>query len=304
MYKSGEFLAFLAFLIWGLMPLYWRQLHDIDPILIVSHRILWGSVWVCLYLLIQGRFQEIKVNFHTKRNFLSGLASGFLIAINWYLFIWAIASGRVIESALGYYLSPIVNILLGVFLLGEKVKKIHWVVLCLCLLGVSISFWAYGSIPILALTLALSFGFYSVLKKKTRVAVLPALAFETWAILPFSIAWLWWRGFNTNLDFQVWDIYGKGLSQSQVWLLLGTGIVTALPLALYSESSKKISLITLGIFQLLGPTLQFSCGVFIFRESIKAEHKITMAFFIFAYLLYLGQTYLRPRIKWMKFPLK
>lgn len=267
--RNGIALGAAAYLMWGLFPLYWPLLKPIGAFEILAHRVVWSLVVVVALLVPMRRLTWFRAVPRQKLAWLT-LASA-LIAFNWLLYIWAVNAGHVVETSLGYFINPLVSVLLGVLVLGEKLRRAQWLVLGGALVGVLVLAFDAGRPPWIALGLAPSFGLYGLVKKRTGVGSVESLSFETAVLVPFALAWLAW------LEFSGTGAFGHGALRQEA-LLVGAGVMTAIPLICFGAAANRIPLSTLGLLQYFAPSLQFLCGVVIFHEEMTAGRWIGFAF--------------------------
>jgi chloramphenicol-sensitive protein RarD len=253
-----------AFASWGVLPLYWRLLRGVPPFTVLAHRIVWTALAATLVLAKRGALGELRALASNPRTALTGVATTALIATNWYMFIWGIDQGRTIECSLGYFMSPLVNVLLGTVFLRERVARAHGVAVLLAATGVAALVRAHGSFPWLGLTLAVTFAVYGLLRKMAKFTSLPGLAFESLALAPLAIV-------------VVPQVPPEARTALNVALLVGSGVVTALPLLWFNEAAKRMPLSVLGLLQYLSPTGQFLVGVFVFHEAFSPEKFLAFA---------------------------
>lgn len=253
-----------AFASWGVLPLYWRLLRGVPPFTVLAHRIVWTALAATLVLAKRGALGELRALVSNPRTALTGVATTALIATNWYVFIWGIDQGRTIECSLGYFMSPLVNVLLGTVFLRERVTRAHGAAVLLAAVGVAALVRAHGSFPWLGLTLAVTFAVYGLLRKIARFTSLAGLAFESLALAPLAI-------------LVVPEVPPEARTPLHVALLVGSGIVTALPLLWFNEAAKRMPLTVLGLLQFLSPTGQFLVGLLVFREAFSPEKFLAFA---------------------------
>ena len=265
-YNKGLLYGLLCYCIWGLFPLYWRLLDHVDSFEILAHRMLWSAVFMAT-LFMGIRKMRLRQHIRQPRQYLMLLVTGTLISFNWVLYIWAINNGYILQSSLGYYINPLVNVLLGYIFLGERLNRAQTIALLLALAGVLYFTIDYGRFPIVSLGLAFSFGIYGLLKKKMGLNATPALTVETlWMMLPALVF----------LTLQ----FNKGTSALNsfdplTWLLLFlAGAVTAIPLLFYGKAAERITLTALGFLQYVSPTGQFLIGIFVYQESFTTAHLV------------------------------
>lgn len=257
--STGVLCAALAYAMWGLFPLYFRQLHDVPAFEIVLHRSAWSLVFMLVVLAVLRRFGALRDALRSARQVGLFALSALLLSTNWLVYVWAVNNGRVVESSLGYFITPLVNVLLGTFVLHERPRPGQWLAVGVAAAGVVWLTVAAGALPWIALVIAGSFGVYGLLRKTAPLGALEGLALETLLLAPLvlpALAWLTWRGDSALAD---------GSAATLGWLLLA-GPLTALPLLLFATGARRISMTTLGVLQYIGPTIQFGLGVWLFRE--------------------------------------
>lgn len=252
-------MASAAHLLWGLFPLYFHLLASVPAFEVIAHRALWSFVVLGTAFLFLGRDPWKGVRFDARLwsgHFLSGL----LIAANWLVYVWGVGNGHVVECSLGYFVNPLVSVLLGVVVLGERLRRLQWIALGLVAAAVVWLGFAYGSVPWLSLALALTFGGYGLARKTSPLPSAPGLFLETVLLLPLALGWLAWGPPATSGHWVDGDTITK-------LLLALTGLVTTIPLLLFASGARRIPLSMVGFIQYLTPTLQFLIGVFLFRED-------------------------------------
>jgi chloramphenicol-sensitive protein RarD len=265
---------------WGLLPLYWHLLENVSYLEVLGHRMFWGLLFLALVCVVIRRRETAEL-FHNRRALLLLTVSGLLVTFNWGLFIYAINSGHVLQSALGYYINPLISILLGVIFFKEKLTKIQTIASVLAAAGVIYFTIDYGSFPLVSLGLAISFGLYGAVKKYAGYPALPALCVETTLVLPIALV-LMAIGFvlpgNIFLSTAPAIATGfQGLELSGLWmnlLLIGGGLVTMLPLVFFAQAMNSAPLSLVGFVQYLSPTINLFLGVFVFRESFTQAHLV------------------------------
>lgn len=287
---SGVFAAGGAFVMWGLLPLYWRLLGDVPATEILCHRILWSAVFVGLWVACTARWKEMTEALRSRKTLLTMICSSLLIGINWWLYIWAVNSGHVLETSLGYYTNPLVNVVLGVLVFKDRLRPLQLAAIALAAVGVVYQFVQFGELPWIALTLAFSFSFYGLLRKIAMVESIPGLMFETLVLTPVVLAYL----FNVHMSGA--GAFGSSGVQSSL-LLAGAGVVTSLPLVGFAFGARRIRLVTLGLLQYIAPSIAFLLGVFVFKESFTQSHLVTFGCIWSALILYSGEGILRNRMR-------
>ena len=269
-FNKGLLFGISAYIIWGLLPLYWKLVEEAGAYEILAHRGIW-SLLICISLLaLRKQLKSAYVMVRSSRTLsLLFLASG-LLTINWGVYIWSVTVNRVVEAALGYYITPLINVTFGVLLLREKLRPSQWIAVALAAAGVVILTLGYGSLPWIALVLAISWGSYSLIKKSLNLGALETLSLETlFAFLP-------------NLVF-LFIIQGNGSAEfGSTWtislLLFGAGAATVVPLLLFNGSTIRLPLSTVGLLQYITPTIMFFIGIFINNEDISMTKVIGFAF--------------------------
>lgn len=261
--RSGLAFGTAAYLCWGFFPLYWPLLDPATPVEILAHRIVWTFVFCLGLLTVTRKWSAFRAILPQRRLMIPLALASAVITLNWGGFIWGVTNGHVIETSLGYFINPLVTVLLGVFVLGEKLRRLQWAAVALGILAVVVLTVNYGRPPWIALLLAFSFATYGFLKKRTNLGTIEALSVETTILTPFALAYLAFLGLSGTLTF---GHEGTG----QTLLLMGTGVVTGIPLLLFGAAATRLSLTTIGILQYLGPILQFIFGLTIFGEQMSA----------------------------------
>ena len=284
---SGILFGLAAFVAWGFLPAYWKQLHDIAPFEIICHRIVWSCLFLCLIISVQKRWQEVGQIVRDTSNLKKLSCSGLLIGFNWFIYILAVNTEHVVETSLGYYITPMVNVLIGFLLLGEKFNRLQLMAILCALAGVSYSLLAYGDLPLFALTLAFSFAFYGYARKKIQVAPIPGLLVETSVLVIPALGYIFYRQiffgslFFSDLNISLW--------------LIGAGVATSLPLLWFASAAKKLKLSTVGILQYLAPTIAFTLGVFVYKEPFDWHSAITFALIWLGVFIYCTDSIARTR---------
>ena len=267
-----------CYILWGLLPLYWHILEDLDSFFILCNRIIWSAVFTIAILLITKKFGEVKAVFRDKKKMRFMIPAAITITINWGVYIWAVNAGHLLDSSLGYYMNPLVVFAIGIALFHETSGVVDWISLALATIGVLIATIAYGAFPWIAVVLALSFGLYGTFKKLAGVGGITSIAVETIMITPFALAFLLFSPASADSIAQ--------LTPLTTTLLLLTGIVTASPLILFTFGVNRLPLSTVGFLQYSSPTLQMFIGVLVFHEVLTQDRIIAFAFIAAALVLY------------------
>ncbi|MFC5460127.1 EamA family transporter RarD [Massilia niabensis] len=277
--RTGIFSAALAFLCWGLFPIYFHAVKEVPAMQILAHRMLWSLAFLLIVLALRRQWSWLG-QVRQPRIFWNFVASAVLLSANWLVYIWAVNNGHVIEASLGYFINPLVNIMFGYLLLKERLRRVQWTAIALAAMGVAWLTWQSGSVPWIALFLAASFGAYGLLRKTAALGALEGLSFETMLLFPVAagyVAWLTLHGDNAFLNTA---------SESTRWLLVASGPITAIPLLLFASGARQIPLSILGLLQYLAPTIQFLLGVWLFKEAFSADRLVGFAMIWAALALY------------------
>ena len=276
---SGTAYVLAAYVTWGVLPVYWKALGSVPSDQIVAHRIFWSFVFVSLLLWRQGRWPEFKWTFRSLRNRGVCLLTAAIIGSNWFIYIWAVNHDHIVDTSLGYFINPLLTVLLGVIFLRERLNSWQIAAFVLASMGVGYLTLQHGRIPWIALSLALTFGFYGLLRKVARVESLTGLTAETGLISPLVLAFLIResiRGTGVVGDVSLWTHL----------LLIGAGLVTATPLLWFTKGVRRIPLSTAGFLQYLAPSLQLILGVLVYGEPFTGTHWISFGLIWAALLLY------------------
>jgi chloramphenicol-sensitive protein RarD len=261
--RRGLALGFLAYLLWGAFPLYWPLLKPSGAVEILAHRIVWSVVVMGLLVLALRRGSALRAVLRDRRRTALLLAAAVVITGNWGIYIYAVNSDRVVEGSLGYFINPLVTVLLGVLVLGERLRPVQWAALAVGAVAVVVLTVDYGRPPVIALALAMSFGTYGLAKKSAGVGAIESLAFEITVIAPVALSYLVWLGAAGRGHF-------AGEGAGHVALLVASGIVTAVPLLCFSAAATRVSMTSLGLLQYLTPILQFALGITVVGEAMPA----------------------------------
>lgn len=287
--RGGLWTAVGAFVLWGLMPLFWHALSHVPSLQIVLHRMLWGALLVAAWLCLRhGRGWLRQTLAQPQAAWMLAL-SGLLIAFNWGLYVWAVNAGHVIETSLGYFINPLLNVLIGVLLLRERLNPAQWVSVAIAAAGVLWLTFNYGSFPWIALTLAASFGLYGLIRRHVGVGAVQGLGVETLYVLPLAVAGLVWSAQAGTGGFK--GDWGWGTS---ALLVLG-GALTALPLIGFAYAVRRIPFTLIGLLQYIGPTLQLLCGVFFFGEAFGRDRALGFVIIWIALAVFVADGIVRAR---------
>ena len=286
--RRGLAAAVFAFALWGVFPLYWYFLKAVPSLQIIAHRVIWCGVFVVGYLLIADGRGWLRQALSGARVGRMLLASSVLISFNWGLYIWAVTHDRVVESSLGYFINPLVNVLLAALVLHERLRRGQWAAVALAAAGVAWLTWQAGALPWIALALACSFAGYGLLRKTAPLGALEGLAMETLLLGPLAIGGLAWLGWQGQSAF----VAAPGWTQA---LVLASGPITAIPLLLFAAGARRIPLSLLGLLQYIGPTLQLLVGVWLFGEPFEPARLAGFALIWAALALYSAEGWWQQR---------
>jgi chloramphenicol-sensitive protein RarD len=279
--SKGLTAAAAAFAMWGVFPLYFHPLYQISAFQIIAHRIVWSCAIVLVWMALRRELSTLRATL-ANRSLVWRLAlSATLVTLNWLVYVWAVTHGHVIETSLGYFINPLVNVLLGVVLLSERLTRAQWMAVALAAAGVTYLTILSGSPPWIALALACSFGTYGLIRKVAKVDALPGLATETLLLMPIALIYLIWCEFaGTGALLHV------GAATDA--LLIGSGPLTAISLFLFAFGTRLIAYSTVGLLQYIAPTLQLICGVFVFHEQFERSRALGFVLIWTALLIFAG----------------
>ncbi|WP_028024270.1 EamA family transporter RarD [Enterovibrio calviensis] len=277
--RRGVLLALGAYTMWGVAPIYFKALTDVPALEVVMHRILWSFFFLAIIVKMSGGFARVKLLLKDKKRLALLTVTAVVIAANWLIFIWAVGNNHMLDASLGYYINPLINVVLGMVFLGERFRRLQWVAVVLAFSGVAIQVITFGSLPWVALVLACSFGCYGLLRKKINVDAATGLFIETAVLLPASAIYLLFiaDSSTSNMLDNSWTMN---------LLLIAAGIVTTLPLLCFNGAATKLRLSTLGFFQYIGPTLMFMLAVGLYAEPFTADKATTFMFIWTALIIF------------------
>lgn len=291
--RQGVVYGLLAYTLWGCVPVYFHAVSAVAPLEVLAHRVVWSAVFLLLFTWLRGRGRDLRAAFADRRTVLTLAATTILIATNWYTFIWTVTTRQILQSSLGYYINPLVSVLLGFLFLGERLRPAQRAAVALAAAAVIYLGISYRQVPHLALVLAFSFGVYGLLRKRARADALIGLTVETLLLLPAALAFLLWRHGAGELAFG----HGAarlGLSAGRAAgldaLLVAAGLVTAVPLLWYANAVRRLRLATIGFLQFVSPSLQFLLAVAAYGERFGPTNAVAFAFIWTALALYSWDT--------------
>lgn len=283
-YKQGIFFGLASYVLWGILPVYWKALELVSPFEILSSRFMWSCVFVFLLIIFQKKWplftKEVKLVFSNVKTGAAMAAAGITISFNWGTFIWAVNNGHIVETSMGYYINPLVSILFAVVFLRERLDKMQLAAITCAFIGVASMVYSFGKIPWVSLTLAFTFALYGLLKKILPVSALTSIMLETLLITPLALVYeysLWQQGVS---------FYASGNLQV-IMMLTGAGVVTAIPLLLFTAGARLLPLKIIGFLQYISPTLTLLIGVFVYNEAFTASHLLAFGWIWAALLLFI-----------------
>jgi chloramphenicol-sensitive protein RarD len=265
--RRGLIFGAAAYVLWGTFPLYWTLLEPAGAIEILSHRILWSLVTMAVILVLTRRVAHFKALLRDRRTLLLITGAAVVISVNWGGYIWGVNNGRVVETSLGYFINPLVTVLMGVLVLGERLRRLQWVAMAIAFVAVVVLTVDYGRPPWVALLLAFSFGTYGLAKKQAGAGAVESITLETIVLAPFAAAYVIWL---TAAGSSTFGAHGVG----HALLLTTTGVITAVPLMLFGAAAIRVSMVSLGLLQYLAPTIQFALGLLVFHEAMPPSRWI------------------------------
>lgn len=280
---NGPVAAALAYVLWGIFPLYIKQVSEVNPLEVVAHRSVWSLVFMLAMLMAMKRFAWLGQALRQPRVLGLFALSALLLSANWLVYVWAVSHHRLIDATLGYFINPLVNVMLGFLVLHERPRPMQWAAVALATAGVLWLTIGAGQLPWIALVLAASFGTYGLLRKTATLGAIEGLTLETLVLAPLNIALLLWFALRHEGSF------GHGNLALDAWLIFG-GPCTAIPLLLFAYGARRVTMATLGLLQYLGPTIGFLIGVFLFKEPFDPQRGIGFALIWIGLLVYSSES--------------
>lgn len=285
--KKGILYGIGAYALWGFFPIYWKLLHGVPAPQLLGHRIGWSFLLLTAVILVTRQWTDFRANLN-KRTFFIYSAAALLIGVNWLTYVWAVNAGFIIETSLGYFINPLLSVLLGVIILREKLRPAQWIPILLATAGVIYLTVIYGKLPWIALTLAFSFGLYGLVKKLAPLGSLYGLTLETGILFLPALVYLIFSEINGTGAFT-----HTGLTSDL--LMFGAGVVTTIPLLMFASAARQIPLTVVGLLQYIAPTLQFSLGVLVYKEPFDQAHLIGFGIVWIALIIFWAESYLAHR---------
>ncbi|WP_224652171.1 EamA family transporter RarD [Pectobacterium versatile] len=269
--REGIFFALAAYFIWGIAPVYFKLLEHVPPNEILTHRIIWSFFFMLILLTVGRKWRQVSLACRNVKHLFLLALTAVLIGGNWLLYIWAVNNHHMLEASLGYFINPLVNVMLGMIFLGERFRRLQWLAVLLAVTGVLVQLWTFGSLPVIALGLAFSFALYGLLRKKMGIDGQTGMLIETLWLLPVAIIYLFFIADTPSSDLTAnpWSLN---------LLLISAGIVTTVPLLFFTSAAMRLRLSTLGFFQYLGPTIMFMLAVVFYGETFSSDKLVTFAF--------------------------
>ncbi|WP_282606614.1 EamA family transporter RarD [Pelagibius sp. Alg239-R121] len=286
--RSGAAYALGAFFLWGISPLYFKAVDEIPIFEVLAHRVLWSVIFLFLLLTVSRRWAALRQALCEPRTLYMLMLSTLVVSVNWFFFIWAITTDRVLESSLGYYINPLVNVLLGTLFLRERLTKWQIVAVGLAAVGVLNLAVQVGTMPWVSLLLASTFGIYGLIRKTIKVESVDGLFVETSMVLPIALGYLAYQAINGQGAIGAIDLRTD-------LLLIAAGLVTAIPLIWFTCGARRLNYSTVGLFQYLAPTCQFFLAVLVFGEAFTWAHLVTFSCIWTALAIYSAQSWLIAR---------
>lgn len=286
--RQGVLYALGAYIIWGIAPIYFKQLSAINAFEILSHRIIWSCVFIAILLFATKGWAQVHRVLKNPHQLLVLLCTALLIGANWLIYIWAINNDHLLDASLGYFINPLVNVVVGMLFLQERFRRLQWLAVMLAALGVIIEIAKFGSLPWIAIVLAFTFSFYGLLRKQVKLAALSGLCIETAILLPIALIYL--IGFDNSASK---NLFNNTLSLNL--LLVSAGIITTIPLLFFAGAATRLRLSTVGFFQYIGPTLMFLLAVIGYGEALSMDKLITFGFIWIALVIFVLDAALERR---------
>jgi chloramphenicol-sensitive protein RarD len=286
--KKGILYGIGAYAFWGFFPIYWKFLHNINALQLISHRIIWSFVLLMFIIFFTKQWTDFRAA-AVPRILRVYLIAALLIGFNWTMYVWAVNQNYIVETSLGYFINPLISVLLGVIFLKERLRVAQWIPVILAALGVTYLTFTYGRLPYIALSLAFTFGLYGLVKKLSPLGSLFGLTVETGILFIPAVAYLVFADVNGEGAF-----LHMGLTSDI--LMMGAGVVTTIPLLMFASAARLIPLWVVGLLQYIAPTLQFLIGVFIYKEPFSHDQLIGFGIVWIALVIFLVENYLASRV--------
>jgi len=277
---TGWLLALSAFIWWGLAPIYFKAINHVSALEILAHRVTWSIPVTLILMAIMRKRIDIRIILIDRKVLFGLIASSLLVSVNWFIFTWAVTHERILATSLGYFINPILSIVMGVVLLGERLDKLQWAAVAFVVIGVANQIFNFGEIPWIALSLATTFGIYGLIKKQLKVDTLNGFLVETTVVFPFAVAYVIWTLIAEKAIFLNADL-------STDWLLISGGIITAVPLIVFATAAKRIPLSAIGFLQFIAPSITFVLATQLYDEPLSSEQLLSFILIWIGLSLYL-----------------
>jgi chloramphenicol-sensitive protein RarD len=287
--NKGVLNGIAAYAMWGFFPIYWKLLHNVPALQVIGHRIGWSFILLTAYILLARKWQDFRsVAFRPRTIGVYSIAA-VLLSFNWLIYVWGVNAGLIVETSLGYFINPLLSVLLGVVFLRERLRPQQWIPVGLAAAGVIYLTIVYGRPPWIALSLAFTFGFYGFVKKLSPLGSLYGLTLETGIVFPVALVYIVFVAVGGS---------GMFLQSGAITdlLLIGAGAVTTIPLLMFASAAKQIPLTVVGLLQYIAPTLQFLIGVFVYREPFALSHLIGFGIVWLALIIFAAESYFANRV--------
>jgi len=286
-HQKGILFALAAYGMWGLVPVYFKAVDHISPLEVVAHRIIWSVAFLALFIAATGRWHDVLCSLRQKRLVMGLTLSALVVSLNWLVFIWAVGQERILETALGYFINPLISVLLGMVFLQERLRTMQWLAIALAATGVGYQLILLGNLPWVALVLACSFGLYGLLRKRLAVDAFSGLLIETLLLSPVALGYLLWIAAQSEMKFLE--------SSNNIWLLLAAGLVTSLPLICFAAGARRLTLTLNGLLQYIAPSIAFLLAVWVYNEPLDSDKLITFACIWLGLILFTVESLMRSQ---------
>jgi chloramphenicol-sensitive protein RarD len=287
--NKGIWNGLSAYIMWGFFPIYWKLLHDVPALQVIGHRIAWSFVLLIIVIAATRQWGAFYAAAREPKTIFIYSIAAILLSINWLIYVWGVNAGFIVETSLGYFINPLISVLLGVIFLRERLRTMQWIPIGLAAGGVIYLTVTYGRLPWIALSLAFSFGIYGLVKKLAPLGSLYGLTLETALVFPLALIYLAWEGLTGSGSFLT-------LGPLTDILLIGTGAVTSIPLLMFASAARQIPLTMIGVLQYVAPTLQFLIGVFLYHEPFDQSRLIGFSLVWLALIIFWVENYLANRV--------
>ncbi|MBP7079899.1 MAG: EamA family transporter RarD [Rhodocyclaceae bacterium] len=276
--RHGTLAGIGTYIIWGVVPIFFKQIDTIPAGEVIAHRVVWSLLLMAIYLWLTQGFAVVKTVLREPRQMARIAIASLLVGTNWLIFVYGVNQGRILETSLGYFILPLLNVALGVMVLNEKLRRLQWLAVTLAAIGVTIEAIRVGGLPWISLTLAATFGFYGLMRKQLPLDSANGLFLETACMTPLALGYLLWLSFNGQSHF--------GVSTQVDLMLAATGVVTAIPLLLFAIAARRLPLSTIGFLQYLAPTISFMIAIFLYHEPMNVHRALGFAMIWTALIVY------------------